>query len=136
MTLRLTMSPLVPIMPAMIQGMLNTTVFCEHFVLYFLLHSFSTNTQTYRLMISNMTKSVPFNPFGWETLIACIPLMAHILTPVDSNICYELIATKITLLLLIALFYGHIILLSLQWLEREGGKRKWWTIPEPSKTNG
>lgn len=133
LALRLTLSPFVPLAPAIIQGWLNTTVFREHFVLFFLVHSFSTNAQTYRLMISNMTRRIPYNPLGWETLLGCIPLAAHLAAPMDSKGTYELVATYVSLALLIFLFYGHIVLLSLQWLEREGGKRNWWSVTAPSK---
>jgi hypothetical protein len=78
---RLTLSPLVPLMPAIMQSFLSTEVYREHFVLFFIVHSISTNTQIYRLMLSNMTKSIPYNPFGLETIVASIPLMAHFSAP-------------------------------------------------------
>jgi hypothetical protein len=81
---RLTLSPLVPLTPAIIQSYLNTEVFSDHFVLFFVVHSISTNTQIYRLMLSNMTKTIPFNPFGLETIIGFIPLMTHLVTPADQ----------------------------------------------------
>jgi hypothetical protein len=99
-------------MPAMIQSFLNTEVFQSHFVLFFIVHSLSTNTQIYRLMLSNMTKSIPYNPFGLETIIGFIPLTAHLIAPVDSKEHYEKAASYISIVLLLVLFYSHIYLLS------------------------
>ena len=133
MAIRLVLSPLVPLMPALIQAFLGTALYKKHFVLYFLLHNFSTNVQTYRLMVSNMTKRVPFNPMGLETFFGFIPLLAHLLAPESAKELFEKSACLLVLPVLVFFFYGHIYFLSQQWLEREEGRRRWWTISAREK---
>ena len=93
-----------------------------------MLYNFTTNVQTYRLMVSNMTKTSPINPVGLETFLGFVPLLAHIVAPASAQESFEKSACYVSLILLVILFYGHIYFLSQQWLEREGGKRRWWTV--------
>lgn len=109
---RLSLSPLVPLIPAIIQSYLGTKVFREHFVLFYLIHSITTNTLTYRLMISNMTRMIPYSPFGLETVFGWIPLIAHWMAPEEKKGEYEIIATYATIAISLITFYGHIYLLS------------------------
>ena len=109
---RLSLTPLVPLIPAIIQSYLGTKVFREHYVLFFLIHSITTNTLTYRLMISNMTRNIPYSPIGLETVFGWIPLIAYWVAPDEQKGEYEIIATYASIAIAIITFYGHIYLLS------------------------
>ena len=79
-----------------------------------------------------MTKTIPYNATGLETILAWMPLLSYLAAPKGHEEKVEKTVTLVTMGFLVVLFYGHIYLLSLQWLQREGGKRKWWTITPPA----
>ena len=86
------------------------------------------------MYIANMTKKIPFNPFGLENIIAFIPLAVHFACSTEEQSKkYEPLATYVCMALMFCLFFGHIYLLSMQWLAYQKGTRRWWTIDLPKK---
>lgn len=110
-------APLITFIPALISGYLQLESYRNHFVVFHFLISWTLNTQQYRLFLANMTKRFPFNPFGIEHIFCMIPVFVHLFTP-DSELRDTLVvySTYACAACVFLLFYGHIYLLSMQWL--------------------
>lgn len=133
-TLEIALAPLTILIPVIASAYLGLETYKNQFVLFHILHSWASNVQQYRLQIANMTKKFPFSPIGPENLIACLPLIAHVSMCCEiERVVYEPIVTYVSLVLMFCLFYGHIYLLSQQWLAYQKGTRKWWTIDPPKE---
>ena len=92
------------------------------------------NVKIYKLMISNMTNS-SFELLGIENFIGMIPIMVHLTSTgkIQKEIL-EPLATYLSVVALFILFYGHIVLLSRQYLERDPARR-FFFIAKPKAKN-
>lgn len=128
--------PAITIAIASLSGLFQTETYSEQFVVFHLVHSFSFNISSYRLMIANMTKT-DFLPIGVENLVALVPIFVHVTCANKlERVALEPLANYTCLLLMVILFYGHFAMLSMQFLARNPD-RKFFTIKaiENIKTN-
>ena len=98
-------SPVLSVIPIVASAYFGLNSYKHEFAIFYLMHSFCSNVQVYRLMIANMTKT-PFHAFGLEFVIVIIPTLVHLITGENSK-SYEPIATYICTIALFILFYSH-----------------------------
>jgi len=108
---------------AFIGAFYETETYTNQFVWYNVLHQMVLNVKIYRLMVANMTNS-PFELIGIENFIGIIPIIVHLTSP--SKIQKEILeplATYLCIVALFILFYGHVVLISRQYLDRDPARR-------------
>ena len=113
-TIKIMSAPIITLSTALLYGYYETETFKNQFVIFHLVHSISFNITIYRLMISNMTNS-NFRVVSTENIVCLVPLFVHFYFPDEKDVV-EPLSNYICLALLVVLFYGHISLLSLQYL--------------------
>lgn len=88
------------------------------------------NNSLYRLMLANMTKQVDsYSPVHIENVVASLPLITHLLAKDEVERDFlEPLMTMIAIVILILMYWVRILLLSGQYLARERGKRRFFTI--------
>jgi phosphatidylglycerophosphate synthase len=126
-TLKYLLGPFLILGVAILSAWLGTETFREEFVIFHLLHSLAFNVTSYRLMLSNMTKS-SFKVYGLENFIAAFPLFIHLVAPSKVHkMVFEPFVSYFCIFALYLLFYIHIFFLSNQFLCRNPDRR-FWTI--------
>ena len=114
--------PLLSLGIALLHASFSPESFRNEFVIFHLLHSCSFNVSSYRLMISNMTKN-PVKVFGFEHVLQVVPILMHCLCRNKlERLAFEPMACYLSLFLLVCLFYGHIFMLTFQFLARNPDK--------------
>ena len=121
-TIRYGSIPFLAIGIAIFHASLSPESYNKQFVVFHMLHSFSLNVSSFKLMIGNMTKT-EFSPIGIEHLIQVMPAVIHMLGKNKlERAAIELLTCYICTALLFVVFYLHMALLTHQFLARNPDK--------------
>jgi hypothetical protein len=121
-TLRYGLIPFLTLGIAVFHASLSPESFNEQFVVFHILHSFSLNISSFKLMVANMTKQDLF-PIGIEHFLQLCPAIIHMISKNKlERVSMEPLTCYICIGLMVVIFYGHMMLMIHQFLARNPDK--------------